>query len=187
MTLTALAQAQATAIDGKKYVGNNQLPDSNPYKLKLGNAAANPVLKDNIFAKEVQARVTAAPLNPMSAEQLFDILVAKATVNPQQTQALAQQFTDFFKEGSEGQWITSGAAQIGYPRPQSYRLAGVGEPDPKKGIEVLAPAEVVHALTKRIAADYQRRLRANSPLFGIPVEPGPENRDYTPLGTTAPN
>ena len=151
MVLTALAQKQATDVDGKKYIGHNQLDDTNPYKLKLGNAAANPLLENNIFAKEVRQRIATQPLAPLKAEDLYEVLVAKAKVNPAQTQLLAQQFSEFFKEGTEGQWITSGAAQVAYPRPLSYKIAGVGEPDATRGIDTYSPTEIMHALTVRLA------------------------------------
>lgn len=160
MVLTALATKQATAVDGKKFIGHNQLDDTNPYKLKLGNAAANPVLEQNLFAQEVRERLKTAPLQKLGAEDLFESLVAKAKVHPDQMQHLTQQFSEFFKEGTEGQWITSGAAQVAYPRPMEYKIAGVGEPDPKQGVNTYSPAEILHAVTKRMVAD----KRANSTL-----------------------
>lgn len=158
----ALALKQQEAI-GKGNNSNNQLADSNPYKLKLLNTTMYPELKDNVFVSVAADAAALSPTKQVTDKDMMLSLLAKAEADPTKVPALAKQFSEFYRVGSQQQWEKSGAKVMGYPAPLGYGISGVMTNVTGKAVQTWTPAEVEHWIVTNMAARKQAAI--GSTLF----------------------
>lgn len=151
------------AGSGGQILGNNTLPEANPYKLKLVGAALAPGLETNVFASAITAESARRPLAPINESFLTSTLLAKAAADPGNIDKLVSDFSAFFAKGTDYQHRTSGAAQMGYPTFDGYMLSDIRDNRTGKAIQALSPAEVKYFVINSQAQKYASPLNDNFP------------------------
>lgn len=167
LALKQLALKQQDEI-GKNNNSNNNISDSNPYKLKLLNTTMYPELKSNVFVSTA-ADIAAGSPNKLTVtdKDMMLALLGKAEAEPTKVAALAKQFSEFYRVGAQLQWERSGAKVLGYPAPIGYGVSGVLTNVTGKAVQTWTPSEVEHWIVSNMA---QRKMAATSP-FAYPAGP----------------
>lgn len=124
----------------------DRLPDSDPYKLKIGTALQYPELKANSFIPDIQVLLAAkgyqGALEPKDVELTA---LAKMMDDPSKAASVAKDLAAFWRTAQTQQWIYSGANKLALPRPSEFRTSTMiinGKP-----VNQWNPTEIEHWLT----------------------------------------
>ena len=175
VVLDTMSADQAKAVNtrdknGVMLRGHNKLEDSNPYKFKPAEAATHPELANNIFAKEVATQHGKNPLGKITHDDVLQMFEAKVIANagkPGAAEALVQQFSDFYRQGSMLEWQRRGMAQAGYVQPEGFAFSNDKTADYGQAMQAWNPADVMsYAVRVQVNANSVRSSPFGS-SFGI--------------------
>jgi hypothetical protein len=159
MAADNLAQIYATEEQNRPKNGNNKFSDGNPYKLKLLNAATDPMLAKNPFSQAVLQQQSASPA-PVTDDFVAAQAIGMAAADRSKIPEIAKQFSEFYNIGIYNQWANAGAMRLGFPRPHGYALSSVYTTATGKALDTGSPAAVEHWINMNLQAQTRAKEAA---------------------------
>lgn len=173
----ARALDKAISTDYNTYMSGERrnylaIPPESPLAFKLIFAAQQPELATNWVTKYVKGLVAADPRiitmpGGVRMEQVLDeatgrAVAASAAGDSLAVRKLAQELSDFTRQGQLLQYVRSGASLFGVPRPREYVAAGHRTEATGRALQLWTPIEVENYLMAN-AAKQRTAIQVQNP------------------------
>lgn len=137
---------------------NNELKDSNPYKLRIGDALLNPALADNPIAKDLVTMQTANMGIKLTDKDVLLTALGRAKAlikdDPKAAGMVASEVEDFYRKATANQHLRSGMGDLGYPAFEGYGITNVlNSGAPGQGVQTFSPATIQQWIVKNMRSD----------------------------------